>query len=81
MYRSRLRFFAGKLLPKWEGPFVIKEVYRSGAIKISCLKDNTTQVVNGQRLKHYISGDYYNEDIDAIQMVTPEKFIDRKSVV
>jgi hypothetical protein len=32
-------------------------------------------VVNGQRLKHYISGDSYNEDVDVIQMVTPEEFI------
>src|SRR3954462_4866287 len=75
LYRSRLRFFAGKLLSKWEGPFVIKEVYRSGAIKISSLKDDTTQVVNGQRLKQYISGDSYNEEVDVIQMVTPEEFI------
>jgi hypothetical protein len=41
LYRSRLRFFAGKLLSKWEGPFVIEEVYRSGAVKIALLKDNT----------------------------------------
>jgi hypothetical protein len=54
LYRSCLRFFAGKLLSKWEGPFVIEEVYRSGAVKIASLKDNTSQVVNGQRLKHYI---------------------------
>jgi hypothetical protein len=78
LYRSRLRFFAGKLLSKWEGPFIIEEVYRSGAIKIASLKDNTTQVVNGQRLKHYISGDSYNEDIDIIQVVTPEEFIKEK---
>jgi hypothetical protein len=39
LYRSRLRFFARKLLSKWEGPFVIEEVYRSGAIKIASLKD------------------------------------------
>jgi hypothetical protein len=39
------------------------------------LKDNTTQVVNGQRLKHYISGDSYNEDVDVIQMITLEEFI------
>jgi hypothetical protein len=32
-------------------------------------------VVNGQSLKHYISGDSYNEDIDVIQVVTPEEFI------
>jgi hypothetical protein len=75
LYRSRLIFFAGKLLSEWEGPFIIEEVYRSCAIKIASLKDNTAQVVNGQRLKHYISGDSYNEDIDIIQVVTPEEFI------
>jgi hypothetical protein len=74
LYRSRLRFFAGKLLSKWEGPFVIEEVYRSGAIKIASLKDDTMQVVNGQRLKHYISRDSYNEDVDVIQMVTHEEY-------
>ena len=76
LYRSRLRFFAGKLLSKWEGPFVIVEVYRSGAIKIASLKDNSTQVVNDQRLKHYISGDSINEEIDTIKVVTPETFIE-----
>jgi hypothetical protein len=75
LYRSRLRFFAGKLLSKREGPFVIEEVYRSGAVKIASLKDNTTQVVNGQRLKHYIVGDSYNKDVDVIQMITPKEFI------
>jgi hypothetical protein len=50
-------------------------VYHSGAIKIALLRDNTTQVVNGQRLKHYISGYSYNEDIDIIQVVTLEEFI------
>jgi hypothetical protein len=75
LYRSRLRFFAGKLLSKWEGPFVIVEVYCSGVIKIASLKDDTTQVVNGQRLKHYIAGDSYNEDIDVIETVSPEEFI------
>jgi hypothetical protein len=77
LYRSRLRFFAGKLLSKWEGPYVIVEVYRSGAIKIASLKDNSTQVVNGQRLKHYISGDSYNED-DIIEIVSPKEFIQDK---
>jgi len=76
LYRSRLRFFAGKLLSKWEGPFVIVEVYRSGAIKIASLKDNSTQVVNGQRLKHYISGDSINEEVDTIKVVTSEAFIE-----
>jgi hypothetical protein len=68
-------FFAGNLLSKWEGPFIIEEVYLSGAIQIASLKDNTTQVVNGQRIKHYISGDSYNEYVDVIRVVTPETFI------
>ena len=75
MYRSRLRLFAGKLLSKWEGPYIIEEVYRSGAIKINSLDGDRPQVVNGQRLKHYISGDSYNEDVDFIKVVTPEDFI------
>jgi hypothetical protein len=78
LHRSRLRFFAGKLLSKWEGPYVIVEVYRSGAIKIASLKDDSTQVVNGQRLKHYISGDSYNEDVDVIETVSPEDYIQYK---
>ena len=27
LYNSHFRFFAGKLLSKWEGPYFIKEVY------------------------------------------------------
>src|SRR3954465_13488351 len=78
LYRSRLRIFTGKLLSKWEGPYVIAEVYRSGAIKIASLKDGATQVVNGQRLKHYISRDSYNENVDTIDMITPVDFIKKE---
>jgi hypothetical protein len=42
---------------------------------IASLKDDTTQVVNGQRLKHYIAGDSYSEDVDVIETVSPEEFI------
>ena len=76
LYRSRLRFFAGKLLSKWEGPYIVEEVYRSGVIKINSFDGNKPQVVNGQRLKHYISGDVYNENVDVIQMASLEEFID-----
>jgi hypothetical protein len=75
LYRSRLRFFCRKITLKMGRTYVIVEVYRSGAIKIASLKDETTQVVNGQRLKHYIAGDSYNEDVDVIQTVSPEEFI------
>ena len=78
LYRSRLKFFVGKLISKWEGPFVVEEVYRSGAIKINNFQGTNPQVVNGQRLKHYLSGDPYNVEADIVRVLTPEDHIRAK---
>ena len=75
LYNSCLRFFAGKLLSKWEGPYVIEEVYRSGAIKINNFEGTNPKVVNGQRIKHYISGNPINVETNVIETVTPEEYI------
>ena len=75
LYNSRLGFFAGKLLSKWEGPYVIEEVYHSGAIKINNFEGTNPKVVNGQRIKHYISGNPINVETNVIETVTPEEYI------
>ena len=75
LYNSRLRFFAGKLLSKWEGPYVIEEVYRSGAIKINNFAGTNLKVVNSQRIKHYISSNPINVETNIIETVTPEEYI------
>ena len=75
LYNSRFRFFAGKLLSKWEGPYVIEEVYRSGTIKINNAEGTNPKVVNGQRIKHYISGMPINVESNIIQTLTPEEHI------
>ena len=75
LYNSRLRFFAGNILSKWEGPYVIEEVYRSGAIKINNTEGNFPRVVNGQRIKHYISGTPTNVETNIINVITPEEYI------
>ena len=75
LYNSRLRFFAGKLLSKWEGSYVIEEVYHSGAIKINIFEGTNPKVVNGQRIKHYISGNHINVETNNIETVTPEEYI------
>ena len=75
LFKSHLRFFVGKLLSKWEGPYVIEEVYRSGALKINNLEDKSPSVVNGQRIKHYISGNPINVETNIIETVTPEEYI------
>ena len=75
MFNSRLRFFAGKLLSKWEGTYIIEEVYRSGAIKINNAEGTNPKVVNGQRIKHCILGTPINVEINVIQTMTPEEHI------
>ena len=74
-YNSRIRFFARKLLSKWEGPYIIEEVYRSGAIQINNVEGTNLKVVNGQRIKHYISGNLINVETNVIETVTPEEYI------
>ena len=73
LHNSCIRFFAGKLLSKWEGPYIIEEIYRSGAIKINNAKGTNRKVVNGQRIKHYISGTPINVETNIIQTMTPKE--------
>ena len=75
LYNSRFRFFAGKLLSKWEGPYVIEEVYRSGAIKINNAEGTNPKVVNGQRIKHYISSTPIKVESNITQTLTLEEHI------
>ena len=75
LYNSHLRFFVGKLLSKWEGPYIIEEVYRSDAIKINNAEGTNPKVINDQRNKHYISGTPINVETNIIDTVTPEKYI------
>src|ERR1041385_357185 len=75
LFRSRFRFSPGKLLSRWEGPFHIEEVYRSGAIKINNFEGTKPQVVNGKRLKHYMAGDPINVDANMIYTKTHEEHV------
>src|SRR3954471_2113953 len=75
LFRSRFRFSPGKLLSRWEGPFHIEEVYRSGAIMINNFEGTKPQVVNGQRLKHYMAGDPVNVDANMRQKTTHEEHV------
>ena len=58
-----------------EGPYITEEVYHSGAIKINNAKGPNSKVVNGQRIKHYISGTPSNVKTNIIQTMTPEEHI------
>ena len=61
LYNSRFSFFAGKFLSKWEGPYIIK--------------GTNPMVVNGQRIKHYISSTPINVETNITQTMAPEEHI------
>ena len=56
VFNSRLRLFPGKLKSRWSGPFKIKQVFPFGAVELWD-KDGHVFPINGQRLKHYYSGE------------------------
>ncbi|XP_076959912.1 uncharacterized protein LOC143636123 [Bidens hawaiensis] len=67
LYNSRIKLFPGNLKSKWMGPYSITRVGRFGDVKIEDVKDQTKQVVNGQRLKPYLEGKDINMlDVDRV---------------
>ncbi|KAG9444524.1 hypothetical protein H6P81_015864 [Aristolochia fimbriata] len=62
--KIRLRLFPGKLRSKWIGPFLVERVLKSGEVEIRNSKDQSTFIVNGQRLKAHF------EDNPGIWVIT-----------
>ena len=58
-----------------DGKDLIEEVYRSSEIKINNFEGTKPQVVNGQRLKHYMAGDPANVDLNLIYTTTHEEHV------
>ena len=53
----------------------MEEVYPFGAIKITNTEGTNPKVVNGQRIKHYISSTPINDETNIINTVTSEEYI------
>ncbi|XP_043714702.1 uncharacterized protein LOC122663061 [Telopea speciosissima] len=54
LYNSRLHLFPGKLRSRWDGPYVVHNVYSHGAVKILNPGNGDIFKVNDQRLKPFI---------------------------
>ena len=54
-FNSRLKLFLGKLQTRWDGSFVVKQVFPHGAIELIS-RDGTSFKVNGHRVKHCKEG-------------------------
>ena len=66
LFNSRLKFFPGKLKSRWSGPFIIKTVFPHGAVELVGKNSNYSFKVNGQRLKHYLGGDFDQQKASVI---------------
>ena len=55
VYNSWLSMHPGKLVSKWEGPFVVTRVLPKGTIEV-ILNNGKETLVNGHRAKHYYGG-------------------------
>jgi len=53
LFNSRLKLMPGKLRSRWDGPFLISNVFPYGAVELINERTGGTFLVNGQRLKHY----------------------------
>ena len=51
LYNSCLKLFLGKLRSRWDGPYVVLELFDGGSVLISDIKSGREFKVNGHRLK------------------------------
>ena len=63
LYNSRLKLFPRKLKSRWSGPYTMVASTPFGAVTMKT-KSGSEFKVNGQRLKHYISGSMKEVDLD-----------------
>ena len=57
LYNSCLKLFPGKLRSRWDGPYVVLELFNGGAVLISDPKTSRQFKVNGHRLKPYLTSE------------------------
>ncbi|XP_042752687.1 uncharacterized protein LOC122195183 [Lactuca sativa] len=71
LYDSRLKWFSGKLLSRWEGPFIVTNIFDHGAVEIK--SNNTGKVfkVNGHRLKVFYKG-LQEKDMEVDSLERPD---------
>ena len=57
LYSSRLKLFPGKLRSRWDGPYVVSELFDGGSVLISDIKSNLPFKINDHRLKPYLTSE------------------------
>ncbi|RDX92274.1 Pro-Pol polyprotein, partial [Mucuna pruriens] len=56
LFNSRLKLIAGKLCSRWDGPFIITNIFPYGAVQLKDEQSNNTFQVNGHQIKPFYEG-------------------------
>ncbi|XP_061340687.1 uncharacterized protein LOC133287144 [Gastrolobium bilobum] len=56
LFNSHLKFMPGKLISRWNGPFVITNVFPYGAVELKDKQSGSTFTVNGHHPKPFYEG-------------------------
>ena len=57
-----------KLKPRWDGPFIVREVFNHGAVVVEDLRDGRILKINGQRLKPFLGGVIPEEETMSLEI-------------
>ncbi|RDX68485.1 Retrovirus-related Pol polyprotein, partial [Mucuna pruriens] len=72
LFNSRLKLIAGKLRSRWDGPFVITDIFPHGAVQLKEEQTNRTFQVNGHQVKPFLEGPApTGENMEIISLVEP----------
>jgi hypothetical protein len=78
LFNSRFKFSAGKLASKWQGPFVVQEVYRSGTIRLHGYHKGKPHVVHAKRSEAIIAGEKFIGKVEELNDQSSEAIIAKK---
>ncbi|XP_043714671.1 uncharacterized protein LOC122663025 [Telopea speciosissima] len=68
LFNSKLRLFPRKLRSRWDGPFVVVDVFPHGVVEVRNPQTGHTFKVNGQRLKRYVDGLADGQLIESLEL-------------
>ncbi|RDX83492.1 hypothetical protein CR513_35577, partial [Mucuna pruriens] len=72
LFNSRLKLIAGKLRSRWDGPFVITNIFPYGVVQLKDEQSNNTFQVNGHQIKPFHEGPTpITGDMEIISLMEP----------
>ncbi|RDX64961.1 gag-pol, partial [Mucuna pruriens] len=72
LFNSRLKLIAGKLRSRWDGPFVITNIFPNGVVQLQDEHSSSTFQVNGHQIKPFHEGPApITHDMEIISLMEP----------